>query len=298
MPLHSPCAAARPIPRLSLTFQATQPPFSASAMQACTPLSIHVGQNCRTSHPAPPPSPQSVADPPASAASRPAAAAAMASVKNSQNGDQNVRIVTVRRPGPAALQHALVSSRAWHAPIPRASCRPDSRHMLLSLIPASRPCPYLHRSSPSDSSPPRPAHASQVSPTVKAVAGSIGGVVEACMLQPIDVMKTRLQLDHSGHYKGAPHACASPAAGRWRPLLATSWQPALASTHLLTPTLWTIPALPTPRPCRHDPLRPHDCAGGGHQEPVEGADAIRGAADAQVRAAHGLQCFLPGADAR
>ncbi|KAL4856745.1 Isocitrate lyase [Chlorella vulgaris] len=44
-----------------------------------------------------------------------------------------------------------------------------------------------------------------VSPTVKAVAGSLGGVVEACMLQPIDVMKTRLQLDHSGHYKGMVH---------------------------------------------------------------------------------------------
>lgn len=47
----------------------------------------------------------------------------------------------------------------------------------------------------------------QVSPTVKAVAGSLGGVVEACMLQPIDVAKTRLQLDHSGQYKGACGAC-------------------------------------------------------------------------------------------
>ncbi len=42
----------------------------------------------------------------------------------------------------------------------------------------------------------------QVSPTVKALAGSLGGVVEACTLQPIDVAKTRLQLDHSGQYKG------------------------------------------------------------------------------------------------
>ena len=37
---------------------------------------------------------------------------------------------------------------------------------------------------------------------MKALAGSLGGVVEACMLQPIDVAKTRLQLDHSGQYKG------------------------------------------------------------------------------------------------
>ena len=41
-----------------------------------------------------------------------------------------------------------------------------------------------------------------VSPAVKAVAGSLGGVVEACLLQPIDVAKTRLQLDKSGQYKG------------------------------------------------------------------------------------------------
>ena len=33
--------------------------------------------------------------------------------------------------------------------------------------------------------------------------GSMGGVVEACCLQPIDVIKTRLQLDHVGRYKGA-----------------------------------------------------------------------------------------------
>ena len=30
----------------------------------------------------------------------------------------------------------------------------------------------------------------------------MGGVVEACCLQPIDVIKTRLQLDHAGRYKG------------------------------------------------------------------------------------------------
>ena len=32
--------------------------------------------------------------------------------------------------------------------------------------------------------------------------GSIGGAVEACCLQPIDVVKTRMQLDQAGKYKG------------------------------------------------------------------------------------------------
>lgn len=34
------------------------------------------------------------------------------------------------------------------------------------------------------------------------VEGSLGGTVEACFCQPIDTIKTRLQLDHSGRYKG------------------------------------------------------------------------------------------------
>ncbi|KAH9616657.1 hypothetical protein KSS87_021458 [Heliosperma pusillum] len=40
---------------------------------------------------------------------------------------------------------------------------------------------------------------------MKAVSGSIGGIMEACCLQPIDVIKTRLQLDRSGNYKGIIH---------------------------------------------------------------------------------------------
>ncbi|KAE9444882.1 hypothetical protein C3L33_23220, partial [Rhododendron williamsianum] len=40
-----------------------------------------------------------------------------------------------------------------------------------------------------------------IPPHVKAIAGSIGGTVEACCLQPIDVIKTRLQLDRSGSYR-------------------------------------------------------------------------------------------------
>jgi hypothetical protein len=38
-------------------------------------------------------------------------------------------------------------------------------------------------------------------------AGSMGGVVEAACLQPIDVIKTRLQLDSVGKYKGKPELC-------------------------------------------------------------------------------------------
>ncbi|EFJ52815.1 mitochondrial substrate carrier [Volvox carteri f. nagariensis] len=41
-----------------------------------------------------------------------------------------------------------------------------------------------------------------VSPALKGFAGSIGGVAEACCLQPMDVIKTRLQLDKVGKYKG------------------------------------------------------------------------------------------------
>lgn len=40
---------------------------------------------------------------------------------------------------------------------------------------------------------------------MKAVSGSLGGIVEASCLQPIDVIKTRLQLDRSGSYKGIIH---------------------------------------------------------------------------------------------
>ena len=45
----------------------------------------------------------------------------------------------------------------------------------------------------------------EVQPWMKAVAGSVGGIVEACCLQPVDVMKTRLQLDSTGTYRGMVH---------------------------------------------------------------------------------------------
>lgn len=40
---------------------------------------------------------------------------------------------------------------------------------------------------------------------VKALSGSLGGIVEASCLQPIDVIKTRLQLDRTASYKGILH---------------------------------------------------------------------------------------------
>jgi hypothetical protein len=39
--------------------------------------------------------------------------------------------------------------------------------------------------------------------------GSMGGTIEACCLQPIDVIKTRLQLDKVAKYKGDPPAAAA-----------------------------------------------------------------------------------------
>ncbi|XP_042052024.1 mitochondrial succinate-fumarate transporter 1-like [Salvia splendens] len=47
-----------------------------------------------------------------------------------------------------------------------------------------------------------------IPPYMKAASGSFGGVVEASCLQPIDVIKTRLQLDRTGSYKGILH-CGS-----------------------------------------------------------------------------------------
>ncbi|ERN05307.1 hypothetical protein AMTRI_Chr08g208720 [Amborella trichopoda] len=58
----------------------------------------------------------------------------------------------------------------------------------------------------SETRPSSPSQKKPTSPTyVKAISGSLGGIVEACCLQPIDVIKTRLQLDTSGNYKGILH---------------------------------------------------------------------------------------------
>ncbi|ETV89098.1 hypothetical protein H257_00475 [Aphanomyces astaci] len=51
---------------------------------------------------------------------------------------------------------------------------------------------------PSDST----SHKKTVSPTVKFFAGALSGVIEAVILTPLDVCKTRLQLDKTGQYKG------------------------------------------------------------------------------------------------
>lgn len=48
-----------------------------------------------------------------------------------------------------------------------------------------------------------------VSPALKGFAGSMGGVMEACCLQPIDVIKTRLQLDRVHKYNGIYHCGAT-----------------------------------------------------------------------------------------
>jgi solute carrier family 25 (mitochondrial citrate transporter), member 1 len=65
------------------------------------------------------------------------------------------------------------------------------------------PSNSTHLSSSAGTTPTQPdVKVYTVSPAVKAVAGSLGGIVEACALQPVDVVKTRLQLDKTGHYKG------------------------------------------------------------------------------------------------
>lgn len=51
-------------------------------------------------------------------------------------------------------------------------------------------------------------NAAAIPPYFKAVSGSLGGLVEACCLQPIDVIKTRLQLDPRREYRGIWH-CGS-----------------------------------------------------------------------------------------
>ncbi|ESR42672.1 mitochondrial succinate-fumarate transporter 1 [Citrus sinensis] len=56
---------------------------------------------------------------------------------------------------------------------------------------------------------PSPVPKKTIPPYMKAVSGSLGGVVEACCLQPIDVIKTRLQLDTTGTYKGIIHCGAT-----------------------------------------------------------------------------------------
>jgi hypothetical protein len=48
----------------------------------------------------------------------------------------------------------------------------------------------------------------------------MGGTIEACCLQPIDVIKTRLQLDKVGKYKGDPAAATTAAVALPQPTAA------------------------------------------------------------------------------
>ncbi|KAL5211020.1 hypothetical protein ABZP36_006643 [Zizania latifolia] len=72
---------------------------------------------------------------------------------------------------------------------------------------SSSPPPMPPPQSPQAASPAEDRRGGRppVPPYVKAAAGSLGGVMEACCLQPIDVVKTRLQLDRSGAYRGIVH---------------------------------------------------------------------------------------------
>ena len=60
--------------------------------------------------------------------------------------------------------------------------------------------------------------------TIASVAGSIGGVAEACCLQPMDVIKTRLQLDKAKQYTGERHSICKTSM----PMLAVAEQPDVA----------------------------------------------------------------------
>lgn len=57
----------------------------------------------------------------------------------------------------------------------------------------------------------RRARRESIPPYLRSVSGSLGGIMEACCLQPIDVIKTRLQLDRTGNYRGIAHCGATVA---------------------------------------------------------------------------------------
>lgn len=69
-----------------------------------------------------------------------------------------------------------------------------------------------------------------IPPYMKAMSGSLGGIVEACCLQPIDVIKTRLQLDRGGAYRGIVHCGATVAKTEGVPALWKGLTP--FATHL------------------------------------------------------------------
>lgn len=135
-------------------------------------------------------------------------------------------------------------------------------------------------------------------------AGSLGGVTEACLLQPMDVVKTRLQLDRAGKYSGDCLSMHKFERFRMRQCL---WHtldcmyrlamrgcsacvhapcyPAAHQTGLLTS--WCPPL------CRHLQLRHNHHPGGGRQVALEGADAVCRQPDAQVLPALRDQRLVP-----
>lgn len=71
--------------------------------------------------------------------------------------------------------------------------------------------PVLQRQSSGGEHHPERRH--PVPPVVKAMAGSLGSILEACVMQPADVVKTRLQLDRADAlYGGSIARCGATVA--------------------------------------------------------------------------------------
>lgn len=75
----------------------------------------------------------------------------------------------------------------------------------LRLLPEQSKLPPVMKPQDAVQDKPNSHPVKAIPPYMKAISGSLGGIVEACCLQPIDVIKTRLQLDRSGNYKGIVH---------------------------------------------------------------------------------------------
>ncbi|KAK1312903.1 Mitochondrial succinate-fumarate transporter 1 [Acorus calamus] len=93
----------------------------------------------------------------------------------------------------------------------------------------------------SSGDPPRPASPpptkpQSIPPYMKAISGSLGGLVEACCLQPIDVIKTRLQLDRSGAYRGIIHCGSTISTAEGVPALWKGLTPSPPTSPSSTPS--------------------------------------------------------------
>lgn len=103
-------------------------------------------------------------------------------------------------------------------------------------------------------------------------------------MQPIDVIKTRLQLDHIGKYKGgvlgdnARHLCISPDGGG---LLVTTF-------HSLPVSVFALVDFHRHIPLRRDNYQGRGCAGS-----VEGTYALCSASHLEVCSAHGYKRNVP-----